>query len=316
MEIKFYNIEEKDTDFAIIRSFLEHQNVRELFFKQIGKSGNPIKVYHSLIGKESDGHVGESDIVIICENSKERFAIFIEDKIVADPQPSQRARYNDRAESLKQIEKYNKAFVFLCAPNAYLSTEKAKGYNLTVSHEQIAELLDNESFDKAIFTFSIEEKKQGYSPIKDDDVTYFWERLYDFIEQYYPDIKLPRSNAPRGSNANWPAIKTNVKGLVIRWKTDRNYIDLEFAKMAEMDNRRNVLISLLNKYDVGDYFLEKTGKSLSLRKNLTIEESVSFKKPFDGQLFQINKCMEHIMDFVKLANEICLDGIKEFPIDW
>lgn len=315
MNIKFYNIEEKDTDFAIIRTFIEHQNVRELFFKQIGICGEVTQVFHSLMERENDGHEGESDIVFVCENNNKRFAIFIEDKIAADPQPSQCERYSDRADSFKKNNYCFDAFIFLCAPDAYLSTEKAKGYKHCVSHEQIAELLDDDSFDKAVFKFSTEEKKQGYSPIRDDNVTYFWDRLYSHVEKYYPDIKLPRRKGARGSNANWPAVQTNVKGLVVRWKTDKNYIDLEFSGMALSDTRRTKLKRLLNELDIKGYYLEPTRKSLSLRKNLSSDDAVSFHKPFDNQLFKINKCLDFILDFVNLADKIYRHGIDSFPIE-
>ena len=314
MEINFYNIEERDTDFSIIKSFIENESVRELFFRQIGIRGSIIKIYHSLMDKESDGLYGESDIVIICENRKERFAIFIEDKIAADPQPSQSERYKDRAKTLGSKENYEKYFVFLCAPNAYLKTEKAEGYDYKVSHEDIASLLDDNSFDKAVFTFSTEEKKQGYNPIRDDNVTDFWECLYKHIDNYYRDIKLPKVSGSRGSNAAWPAIKTNVKGLVIRWKTNMNYIDLEFSNMAETEARKSIIRNIIKKLDIKGYILEKTGKSLSLRKNLLSSEAVSFHKPFNSQLKEINQCLNYIMDFINLSNEICCSGYDKFPI--
>ena len=113
MEIKFYNIEERDTDFAIMRLFADNDKVRDLFFKQIGRSGSIVKIYHSLMDTESDGHNGESDIVIVLLDGDSKFAIFIEDKIAADPQPSQRDRYTDRAEQLKKVEGYDKSYIFL-----------------------------------------------------------------------------------------------------------------------------------------------------------------------------------------------------------
>ena len=125
MEVKFCSIEERDTDFSIIKSFIENDKVRDLFFNQIGINGSITKIYHSYMDIENDGHMGESDIIIICENDKERFAIFIEDKIAADPQPSQSKRYEDRAKALKAKEGYDKYFIFLCAPKSYLDTDKA-----------------------------------------------------------------------------------------------------------------------------------------------------------------------------------------------
>ena len=313
MEVKFYNIEERDTDFSIIKSFIENDKVRDLFFNQIGINGSITKIYHSYMDRENNGHMGESDIIIICENDKERFAIFIEDKIAADPQPSQSERYIDRAEALKEKEKYDSYFIFLCAPEAYLDTEKASGYTYTVSHEQIAELLDDNSFDKAVFTFSTDEKKQGYTPIRDDDVTDFWEQLYSHVKRYYPMLCLPTVKGSRGKSASWPAFKTNVKGLVIRWKTDRNYIDLEFSNMAETNDRKKMVCNLLSPLKDNDYIIEETGKSLSLRKSISIDEEVSFHKSFNKQINRINKCLDYISDFMKLANDIYYKGSYCFP---
>ncbi len=315
MEIKFHNIEERDTDFAIIRSFIENEKVRELFFKQIGRSGSIVKIYHSLMDTESDGHNGESDIVIILKDGESKFAIFIEDKIAADPQPSQRDRYTDRAEQRKDIEGYDESYIFLCAPQAYLDTEKANGYDLRVSHESIAEVLDDDSFDREVFRFSTEEKNQGYNPIRDDAVTDFWERLYDHVHKYYPDINLPVVSGPRGKAAAWPAIKTNVKGLVIRWKTDRNIIDLEFASMGETYLRREYLFALLDNLKIYEYSTEDTGKSISLRKNYSIDETVSFHEPFDNQVSQINACLNYILDFLNIAERIHRLNVKSFPLE-
>ena len=313
MEIKFYNIEERDTDFSIIRTFIENDEVRNLFFNQVGISGSVVKIYHSLMDKESDGHDGESDIVIICENEKERFAIFIEDKIAADPQPSQSKRYKERAESFKLKENCNEAFIFLCAPNAYLATDKAEGYDYTVSHEQIAELLDDNSFDKAVFNFSTNEKKQGYNPIRDDNVTDFWDCLYKHANKYFPFLDMPKTNGSRGSKAHWPTINTNVKGLVIRWKTNSNVIDLEFSNMAETKGRKKLVCDLINSLGLSDYVIEETGKSLSLRKRLSADEEVSFHKPFRQQMKEINQCLEYIENFVKIANQIYYLGYYCFP---
>ena len=57
-KVIFSDITERDTDFAIIRSFLDYQSVRDLFFSQIKRHGEVVKVYHSLMQQESDGHSG------------------------------------------------------------------------------------------------------------------------------------------------------------------------------------------------------------------------------------------------------------------
>ena len=64
-DIQFLNIEERDTDIAIIRSFIDYKEVRKLFFSLICKEGKIIKIFHSKRQYEKDNKIGESDIIII-----------------------------------------------------------------------------------------------------------------------------------------------------------------------------------------------------------------------------------------------------------
>ena len=309
-ELIFADVTEHDTDLAIIRSFLDYYSVRELFFSQINKKGQPVKVFHSLSQMESDGHQGESDIVIICENEKERFALFIEDKIAADPQPSQRNRYDDRAMLLRDSEQYKDFFVFLCAPKAYLGTAKADGYDKTVSHEEICELLDDGDMNKFIFDFSCNEKKQGYNPIKNDAVTEFWLNLYRFVSEEYPQLKINKITTPRGSNASWPAFKTSVKGLRIVWKSDlkRNSVDLEFAGLAKDPDRFNDIIKMVG---ATNYEPAVTTGSMSLTVKFPESENVSFNRPFNDQIENIRKFLDVAVEFDNLSNKIFYEGITD-----
>ena len=312
MEVKFNAIEEKDTDFAIIRSFLENEKVRELFFNKIGKRGDVVKVYHSLMQTESDGHDGESDVVFILENDKERFAIFIEDKIAADPQPKQRERYDDRAILLSDIEKYKKHYVFLCAPQAYLDTAKADGYELTVSHEEIDSQLDKNSFEHFIFNFSTEVKTQGYTPIVNNSVTEFWLKLYDYIDEHYPNLNINRITSGRGSSAIWPIFrKQGIKGLSIIWKTEGGFIDLEFAGMtAELE----MFTDMVKKLNLDKYEVVETRKSMSLRINIPKSKIVTFHRPFDEQLENIRYCLNKVNELNKVTNKILLNNYTKFPL--
>lgn len=306
--IIFSDITERDTDLAIIRSFLDYASVRELFFSRIKRYGEVIKVFHSLMQQESDGHSGESDIVIICKEKEKKFAIFIEDKIAADPQPSQRKRYDDRAMLLAKSEGFDKSYIFLCAPEAYIGTAKAEGYDLFVSHEQICELLNDNDLSKTIFTFSCDEKKQGYAPIKNDSVTEFWLNLYRYIEEKYPKLKINKIDSPRGTNATWPGFKTSVKNLRIVWKSDAkwNCVDLEFGGLAQNKEKFLKIIEIIGKTD---YEPVKTSGSMSLRVRFSSNKQVSFSRPFNDQLVNIDSFLDVISEFDKLADKIYYSGI-------
>jgi len=309
-KVFFSDITERDTDLAIIRSFLDYQSVRQLFFVQIKRQGEVVKVYHSLMQRESDGHSGESDIVIICQDGDKKFAIFIEDKIAADPQPSQRKRYDDRAMLLMNTEGYDKYYVFLCAPEVYIGTAKADGYTYSVSHQEICNQLDDKDMSKSIFNFSCDEKKQGYNPIKNDSVTEFWLNLYRHIGEKYPQLKINKIDSPRGTNAVWPLFRTSVTGLRICWKSnlEKNCVDMEFAGMASHKDEFNKIIK-----DIGatNYEPVQTGKSMSLTVRFPDSEHVSFGRPFNEQLDNINKFLDVVNDFDNLANKIYYLGIVD-----
>ena len=310
MEIVFYNIEERDTDLAIIRSFIDYDSVRNLFFSQINRHGEIIKIYHSLTQIESDGHEGESDIVIICRDEKEKFAIFIEDKINADPQPSQRERYNNRAKLLAKSEGFDKAYIFLCAPEAYLSSGKAEGYDLCVSHEKICEQLKERDINKWVFNYSCDEKKQGYSVIKNDAVTDFWDHLYKYIGNNYKELICNKNSNPRGSRADWLRFKTSVKGLSIIWKSTPkwNRVDLEFAGFA---NKKEKFNEIIRKVGATKYEPVETAKSMSLTIRFLDSENVSFHKPFYEQINNIKKFLDAAVEFKHLADEIFYLNISD-----
>lgn len=310
VQVRFADIEERDTDFAIIRSFIDYESVRYLFLTKINKTGSLIKVYHSKVQTESDGHVGESDIIFILENSNKKFAIFVEDKIASDPQPSQRKRYDNRAELLKKDEQYDEYFVFLCAPEAYLGTAKADGYDLTVSHEEIAKCLNDNDLNKFVFAFSTDEKKQGYNPIKNEPVTEFWDKLYKHVKEHHPQLIINESSKPRGGNAMWPEFGTNVKGLRIIWKTniEKNCIDLTFNGLAGDLNRFNQIVALAN---ATSYVPAKTNKSMALRVSLPTSRAVFFRENFEKQIDNIDYCLRIIDDLFEVGNRILRAGIDK-----
>ena len=313
MDIIFSNIEERDTDFAIIRSFKNNEKVRNLFFSQINRKGNLIKIYHSLPQQESDGHTGESDIVFICEDNEGKYAIFIEDKIAADPQPKQRQRYDDRAELLKLKEGFKKHYVFLCAPRAYLGNSKADGYKLTVAHEDIMEVVDDE-LDRSIFDYSCNVKEQKYTPIKNDAVTSFWPSLYEYVDKHYPKLTINRVASPRGSNAAWPSFKIpSIKGLRIVWKSDikRNCVDLEFRGMAE---QQEAFMDIIKRIGATNFKPARTNKSMSLTVKFSKSDNVSFNRPFDEQIENIKKFLDVVNEFNELTTKIYYEGINEFPL--
>lgn len=309
--IIFSDIIERDVDFAIIRSFLDYPRVRDLFFSQINMSGEVVRVYHSLVQEERDGHIGESDIVIICQNENKKFAIFIEDKIAADPQPFQRERYDDRARKLMLEEGFEEYFIFLCAPTAYIHSTKVEGYERFVSHEDINGLLNENDLTKSILNFSCDVKKQGYNVIKNDAVTDFWKKLYDYMDEKYDKLKYKKNIKPRGGRADWVNFKTDVKGIIIVWKSTLkwNRVDLEFSGMAD---KEELFKKIVIEGDLTKYEPSKTSKSLSLTVRFPESQNVSFHKPFEKQIDNIDKFLSVVVEFYELVRKLYYSNV----LDW
>lgn len=310
MRITHREIIERDIDYSIISSILNNKEFERFLLSKINEKGELTEIYHSLVQTQTSGGVGESDIVLLYNDNGSNFAIFIEDKINADPQPNQRARYDDRAIQLKKLKKFDRYYVILCAPKKYLSTLKSEGYEICISFEEILELLTDE-LTKSIFLYAIEEKSCGYTPIKDELKTKFWEYLYSYVDNKYTALKLKHHSGPRGSSAVWPIFTTYIKGLTIVYKSDRDYIDLEFAGMA---NRNAEVLEILKSFDLSNYVLVDAHKSLALRFNIPKEKHVEFDRDFNNQITSIDFVLNEVSKLNQIADKLTLKGKERFPL--
>lgn len=312
MEFVYGKMSEGEMDLTIIEAILHENNVRKLFFDEAGFSGSIVKIYHSLMEQQSDGTMGESDIVILIENKfGKRNAIFIEDKINAEVMPAQRKRYDDRAKILKERENFENFVVILCAPKKYLDTSRSDGYEHTISYEQILAITKDE-FLKSRFDYAITEKHLNYVPEKCEHVTEFWSCLYYYINSNYKSsLEIVKTAGSRGKGACWPSFKTNIKNLWIRWKTNKDYIDLEFGGMA---NKKSLLIEKLKQINETNFDIVETGKSLSLRYKVDMVHHVSFSDDFDKQVKNVEYAFNVILNFYEIVKKLQYLGIEEFPI--
>ncbi len=310
MEYKLAYIEERDTDFAIMREMQKSKFVQELFFDKVNMSGQLVKTFHSLVQEEEPGKYGESDIVFIFQKDDgKKFAIFVEDKINADAQPQQRDRYDKRAELLKVEEGFEKHFVVLCAPNDYKTNEK---YDLRISHNDL-EKLCVDSLDREVFKASCNVRKRS-NTIENKEVTAFWDSLIDLINIDYNFLKFNRVKKSRGSSALWPEFGTNVSGLGVCYKSDQNTIDFQFSKMAR---RRNEVIEVFKEInvDITDYhFEDSTSGGLMLKYYLPDDKKVNFTQSFESQESNVRYIVNQVVEMTNIALKIGDSGYSVFPL--
>ena len=303
MKYNFESIIERDTDFAIIDAFSRNKKVRQLFFDLIGRKDGEIKeVYHSLVQQEEGYGVGESDIVFVLEDQDGLFGIMIEDKINANAQPNQRERYDVRAKELEKRGLFAKHYVFLCAPQSYLDSMMASKYELKVSYESIVALLDD-GLDKAVLLKGTE---GGTTTIKSVPVTNFWNNLYRYVHDNYPDLRISGKPGDRPANSLWPEFKTAINGCTIIMKSNRGIVDLEFSGMGK---RLYELELKLLEVGVTQKPVQ-TKKSASLRYEFDEQDILSFNEDFYLQIDTINKWLNKVADFDILAKQLYDTGLK------
>lgn len=303
MKYTFESIIERDADFAIINAFSRNKEVRELFLNKINRKDCEIKeVYHSLVQQEEGYGIGESDIVFVLEDSEGLFGLMIEDKINADAQPNQRERYDIRAKELINRGVFERHYVFLCAPQSYLDSMMASKYELKISYESVVSLLDD-GLDKAVLLKGTE---GGTTIIKSEPVTNYWNKLYPYVHDNYPDLRMSGKPGDRAANSLWPEFKTVIPGCTIVMKSNRGIIDLEFSRMGK---RLYELELKLLEVGITQKPIQ-TKKSASLRYEFKKEDYISFNESFDLQINTLNKWLDKIVEFDFVAKRLYEKGLK------
>ena len=232
MDIKFDNIYERDMDMLLMRQFIKNNDAFiSLFMKKSNLEDNysVLKVENSVMTND-----GETDVEAILSIGGKRIAFLIEDKIDAIAQPDQARRYEIRAEKAKTSGEFDEYFIFIVAPQKYLDGNKeAANYAYRLSYEDIRNTLSDE-FDIAAIDCALAESKKGYVPIEDRNVTRFWNKMLDYVDERFPDTFTfySKKGDIHGSSAWWVSIKSG-KGTKIVIKSDRGYVDLEIAGYTE-----------------------------------------------------------------------------------
>ena len=295
-------IAERDTDFALMREINLSSEVQQLFLEKVNEKGSLLKVLHSLVEEEQAGKLGESDVVLVFERPNEtRFAIFVEDKIAASPQPEQRERYELRAVKFVEKMKLDRHYVVLFAPQEYLNREPSRKYDLRISHESVADLCIDE-LDKQVFIDSCKAKQSAKKRI-DLQITGFWNETIDYIGEHHKDLLFKSKKVDRGPNSKWLEFGTSIKSIKIIYKNDQNVVDLTFNRMA---GKRSDVIAVFEEMhvDLGDRYFFDTSASLALRKDLHRDLQIDFRKTFESQKGKMESIIDEVYKMAEMIKKI------------
>ena len=300
-------------DMLISEEIVSSANFLDIFLRKVGiMSATVLSVELS----KSDAALGESDITVIVESNGERIGLLIEDKIDAIAMPDQAMRYNLRGQKGTEQGDYSKFYVFIVAPQKYLSeNNESKKYPNRIPYEELLEFflarVDNRSTYKAQqIEQAIYKQKTGYQVVENRAVTDFWEKYANYQKEHHPNVWLLYNPGKRGSNASWPRYNTVIKGLYFYHKSEFGFIDLTFQNCAErIPELEQILSNQLGDYSAEGFSVQRTSKSAALRMVVPV---LDFHESFESQFEKIRVCfaaIQKMTDIVKKLDRECVGNI-------
>lgn len=300
MNISFETISERDMDLLIMRRFsYKNDPIQNLFLKEIGyenKGLSVVDVAHSVSTID-----GESDIEIILEdNDHRKYALLIEDKINAVAMENQAGRYLIRGQKAVDRGQYDEFHVFIIAPEQYLKgNTEAQKYPHKISYESIKKTFNEatDSFDIAVINQALDISKRGYVTIYDKIVTDFWDRIYDFVDENYPNtfrLHGEKGLARSAAKGQWITISCNNQ-FRLQIKSDRGYVDLEI--MGYADKIKEFYQDNKNIIDAKKLYIRLASKSLAIRRYI---DCIDFSKPFEEEESALKRAFDAAKDLQDL----------------
>jgi len=270
------SVSERDIDILLLEEFNSNPEFGSWFLSTLfpnKEESECMGAWHSV----TDSKLGESDLIILYESG---LAILIENKIDAPVQPQQGSRYIERGEKGIKENLWKSFETCMVAPNEYLEKEiDAKKYSATLSYEHINEWfskINNQrvDFKSMMLNEAIEQKRRGYSPETDENVTEFWKSYWEYCRENYPELEMkdPKSKPP---HSDWPRFTPSslgVPGAVIIHKLHLGFVDLALPIKTVLSDSAKALI------ESKGAVIAKTGKSEVIRfKTGSVNRSESFK---------------------------------------
>ena len=204
------HITERDIDLLLLEELtvnIEFQKwlSSRIFDEELFKSH--LGVWHSV----SDAELGESDLLYIFKSENdEKFAILIENKIDAPPQPKQGFRYYLRGEKGVEDNKWNKFKTCIIAPKRYLASSKhSEEYDFEINYEEIVSFFQSRASKDIRYSYKanmvvegIEQNRRGYQPEHNSKMTQFVIDYYSFAISQCPELNIQEAK-PRPAGSTW-----------------------------------------------------------------------------------------------------------------
>ena len=237
----------------------------------------------------SEFGLGETDILFDYSSEHKRVYLLIENKIDANFQNEQYARYLQRAAEYVNLKNCDEAYWLLVAPKDYC--ESQNDFESYLSYESIAVRLEQEASSRSIFKSQLlrvasEKLLRGYQPVNSQPVQSFWQAYWTFQQQNYPQLIMKKPGiVPQ--NSDWPTLKDpQLEQVIFYHKLNSGNSDASFSGFSA-DVAQKLQSTLPN----WAQFVQH-GKSFSLRIN---GPKINRSLDFSGQKDSVKQGLENII---------------------
>ena len=196
---------ERDVDLLLAEEFAVNPEFAQAFLALTGFADETAAVADLWVSKSDN--LGESDLIVVYQGADgRRFALLIEDKVDANLQPDQAARYRMRAERDRSRGAYATFELILCAPDYYISNRTdLGGFDRCVSLEKIAGLIRDggaRAEYRAKFLDTAGSRRVNAWTREDDAATNeFWDAAYRLATEEFQILEMKPLKVTK--NSRW-----------------------------------------------------------------------------------------------------------------
>ena len=315
IQINFGAVPERDIDVFHTYSFALDEDYLRLFTDKLDwEISDPIIT--SIEISKSDIALGESDVTVCFASEGKKYGILIEDKINAEAQPDQCARYYLRGDESVKNGDYDIYAVFICAPEDYLKhNQEAAAYKNQISFQEIEEYLtgrDDEFSKLRLMEIKhiLYNPKSRYFGIPDENATSLWLGYIDFVHEHFPDLDLCDNQKYKPKGGSWIEYRVPKGKNIIQLyhKANIGNLDLQFLGLGEKLQELSVILAnQIGDYEGQGFVIEKASGSASLRRKST---PIDFDKSFESQQELISEQVEWIHRLYSIAAKLNIEEIE------
>lgn len=323
-KFEFGHMMERDIDLFLLYSFALDSEFITIFTDKIDCELVKPEVTGVDISRE-EHRLGESDVTVYLRSGNRKHALLIEDKIGAEAQPDQCARYYKRGQLAVENGEYDDFSVFIFAPQKYIDYDlEAAKYEHKVSFEEVEYYLSGktDAFSKLRLDeirYVLYSPKSIYVSVPDENATSLWVAYQDYISNHYPNLDLCNTVGYKPKGGSWIEYRAplNIRNAAkLIHKADRGQLDLQFFGLGEKVEELALMIrdQIDNFEDMG-LEVVKAGKSASLRKDFGKEAAINFDLSFESQLDLIQEQVDWICKLNSIGARLNVREIEELYSD-